>query len=231
MPTAFPRPEPPVVGTPKDNAAKVEPVPHWLRNRWQWWSRHAQPRVLDLLMRGLFPNIKLSVFMKGHPILCTDEGLTSARETLCDYDIGAVECTLPFIIKYFEPWFVISKQEPNGKIKRRFITNLKKVDPFINNKTFQLDHWGVVFPELRQGMCASKIDLSHAYFHGLLFPNFSNYVGVQVGDEYFCFLGLPFGLNVALQFWQFIIKVPLGIWRSRGLLVFVYVEDILISEN
>ena len=229
MHTALPRPEPPVVGTPKDNGAEVEPVPHRLRNRWQWWSRHAPPRVLDLLTRGLFPNIKLPVFGKGHPVSCTDEELAFARETLCEYEsIGAVERALPSLIKYFVPWFVISKQEPTGNIKRRFITNLKKVNRFINTKPFRLDHWGVVFPELRRGMFASKIDLSHAYFHCPLSPHFSDYVGVQVGDECFRFLGLPFGLNVSPQVWQSIIKVPLRIWRSRGILVFVYVDDILV---
>ena len=39
------------------------------------------------------------------------------------------------------------------------------------------------------------------------------------------------GLNVTPQVWQSIIKVPLAIWRSRGLLVFVYVDDILILGN
>ena len=35
VPTALPRPEPPVVRTPKDNGTEGEPVPHRLRNRWQ----------------------------------------------------------------------------------------------------------------------------------------------------------------------------------------------------
>ena len=147
VPTAPLRREPRVVGTPKDDAAKVEQVSHRLRNRWQWWSRHGPPRVLDLLMCGLFPNIKLDVFGKGHPVACTDEELTFAGETFCEYEtIGAVERTLPSLIKYFVPWFLVSKQEPNGNIKKRFITNLKNVSHFINTNPFGLDHRGVVFP-------------------------------------------------------------------------------------
>ena len=134
MPTALPRPDPPVVGMPKGNGAEVETDPHRLRKRWQWLSHHAPPRVLDLLMRGLFPNIKLPVFRKGHPVSCTDKELTFARETLCEYEmIGAVGRTLPSLIKYFVPWFVISKQEQNGNVERRFITNLKKVNRLINS--------------------------------------------------------------------------------------------------
>ena len=97
-------------------------------------------------MSGLFLNIMLPVLGKGHPVSCTGEELTFARETLSEYEtIAAVERTLPSLIKYFVPWFIISKQEPNGNIKRRFITNLKRVNRFINTKPFGLDHWGVVF--------------------------------------------------------------------------------------
>ena len=85
-----------------------------------------------------------------------------------------------------------------------------------------------MFPELRRDIFASKVDLSHAYFHCLLFPHFSNYVGVQVGDACFRFLGLPFGLNVSPQVWQSVVKVLLRIWHLRSLLVFMYVDDILI---
>ena len=102
-------------------------MPHRLRNTWSWWSRHAPPRVLDLLKRGLFPNIKLPVFAKGQPVSCTIDELSFARKTLYEYaQVGALERTHPSCIKYFVPWFVIFKNEPDGKIKRRFITNLKK---------------------------------------------------------------------------------------------------------
>ena len=64
-------------------------------------------------------------------------------------------------------------------------------------------------------MAKSKVDLAHAYFHCPLSSHFSDYVGVQVRDECFRFLGLALGLNISPQVWQSIIKVPLHIqWSS-----------------
>ena len=80
-------------------------------------------------------------------------------------------------------------------------------------------------------MFAAKIDLAHAYFHCPLSSHFSDYVGVQVREECFRFLGLPFGLNVSPEVWQSIIKVLLRIWQPNGLLVFVYGDDILVLGN
>ena len=78
----------------------------------------------------------------------------------------------------------------------------------------------MVFPELRRGMFASKINRSHAYFHCPLSPHFSNYVRVEVGEECFSFPVLPFGLHVSPQVRQSMINVPLPIWRSMALDIF-----------
>ena len=133
------------------------------------------------------------------------------------------------------PWFVISKEElleDNGKtiksVKHRLITDCRQVNKFLSCPHFRMDHWGQIFPFLRKGQWASKIDLKHAYFHLPLGKNLQQYLVMQVGEQLFQFTAAPFGLNILPFLWTKVMKVLSRIWRKKGILVFVYLDDLLV---
>ena len=159
----------------------------------------------------------------------TLDELAYAREVIAEYlDIGAVSPCQASDLRFLVPWFVVTKLEPNGDVKRRLITNLRKINAFVTTCSFKLDHWGVVYPMLKRGMWCAKVDLSHAYFHVPLSKHFSQYVGVQLGSDFYKVNGLPFGLNALPEIFCSFMRVPLRLWRQQGLIVFVYMDDILI---
>ena len=192
-------------------------------------SSNAPRRLVNILQHGVFSRLSLPSFVVGARVVHSVEELAFAREVIQEYlSLGAIEPCSLFELRFSVPWFVVSKVEPSGSIKRRFIANMRPINKFIACSPFKFDHWGIVFPMLRKGMHAAKVDLSHAYFHVPLLSNFARYVGVEVDGSCYHFRGLPFGLNASPQIFGSFMRVLSRLWRERGLMVFVYMDDIMI---
>ena len=141
--------------------------------------------------------------------------------------LGAVQEVQRAGSKFLVPWFII--QKPDGdKIKTRLISDCRAVNQFLVTKHFKLDHWGNIFPLLRKGQWAAKIDLRNAYFHLALSEDFRPYIRMNVGPRTFQFNAACFGLSTLPQLWMSIMKVFLKKWRSQGITVFIYLDDILL---
>ena len=84
---------------------------------------------------------------------------------------------------------------------------------------------------LRKGMYAAKVDFWHAYFHIPHSSSFAYYVGVEVDGSCYRFRGLPFGLNASPLIFCSFMRVLSRLWRECGLLVFVYMDDIVILRS
>ena len=70
-----------------------------------------------------------------------------------------------------------------------------------------MDHWSNIFPFLKRGMWACKIDLKHAYFHLGLATHLQPYFRLKVGEDIFQFQAACFGLNNLPQLWMEVMKV------------------------
>ena len=77
-------------------------------------------------------------------------------------------------------------------------------------------------------MWGAKVDLKHAYFHLHNSAKLAPYMRINIGPAVYQFDSAVFGLNVLPQLFMSIMKVPQKMWRQQGLLVFVYLGDILI---
>jgi hypothetical protein len=77
-------------------------------------------------------------------------------------------------------------------------------------------------------MFAAKIDLKDAYFHlgkgNIIRP----YVRMAVGQNVYEFHAACFGLSTLPQQWTMVMKVLQKVWRSRGIMCFLYLDDILL---
>ena len=108
-----------------------------------------------------------------------------ALETLEDYiSVGAVREIHPSQPRHLIPWFVIKKGE-----KLRLITDSREINKFLEPKPFKLENWQEIFPYLRKGMWAAKIDLKHAYFHLGIAEPLTQYIRIQVENRVFQFQG------------------------------------------
>ena len=116
----------------------------------------------------------------------------------------------------------------NGKEKHRLIANCKELNQYFRAPPFRLDHIGTIFPYLRRGMWAAKIDLKNAYFHLGLGIQLRPYVCMMVGGTIYQFQAACFGISPLPWLWMQIMKVFLHLWRPKGILVFIYIDDILL---
>jgi hypothetical protein len=161
------------------------------------------------------------------PRRIADEKL--ALQILEDYQqVGAVQEVSPLQSKYWVPWFVIKKKEEDGKEKLRLIADCRVLNQGLQTRRFTLDHWQKIFPLLRKGMWATKVDLKNAYFHLALSEKLRPYVHLNVGGRIFQFNASCFGLSTLPQIWMDVMKVFEKRWRARGYLVFIYLDDILL---
>ena len=102
------------------------------------------------------------------------------------------------------------------------------MNQFLQPKEFKLDHLNAIFPYLKKGWVAAKVDLKDAYFHLNLSSTLSQFVRVQVGVVEWEFLSACFGLSTLPQLFMQLMKVLEKIWRTKGIFVFVYLDDILV---
>ena len=203
-----------------------------VRSKIQWWIQHQAPQqVLSWIQQGVaanWPCPELNII--PHKRSSFQDQL--AKEILAEYlDIGAVQKVSPTTSKFLVPWFVLEKKEKEGKRKLRLITDCRQLNYFLGTKHFKLDHWQHIFPVLRKNMFATKIDLKNAYFHLELHQNIKPYMHIKVGEDIFQFNAACFGLNILPQHWMEVMKVFQKLWRSKGILVFIYLDDILIVSQ
>jgi transcriptional regulator of met regulon len=198
-----------------------------LRNHIKWWEQHSSKEVLQLIRAGVTASLPLPPKLSGRPCIRSKEETKMALEALKDYiSVGAVKEINPSQAKHLIPWFVIKKGE-----KLRLITDCREVNHYLEPKPFRLENWKEIFPYLRKGMWAAKIDLKHAYFHLGIAETLKHYICIKVEDKVFQFQGACFGMSTLPQQWQSVMKVFLKKWRNQGLQCWVYLDDILLVAN
>ena len=125
--------------------------------------------------------------------------------------------------QYFVPWFLV--RQP----KLRLIVDCREINRAMYPPDyFRLPNWSSIYPCLRKGWHAAKLDLRHAYFHLELHESLKQLLLLQVGEHFCLFLAAPFGLACLPLFWTKVMRVLEKRWHAKGMLVFVYLDDIIL---
>ena len=211
----------------EENLAGV-PLFQRLRDSMPWWQKHASSEILSLITAGVTPEWDSPPVLSIAPYRKSVEETSKAREILLDYQkSGAVKVVDPQTSKFLVPWFVISKVE-GDQVKDRLICDCRKINQFLSPRPFRLDHLQNIFPYLRKGQWAAKIDLKDAYFHLPLGEELRPYVHLQVGSEIWEFQAACFGLSTLPQKFMSLMRTFEKIWRKRGIMCYIYLDDILV---
>lgn len=110
----------------------------------------------------------------------------------------------------------------------RFILDLRKVNGGIDSKHFKMETLQKVSKFIRQDFWATKIDLKKGYFQIPIKEEDQKLLGFSFQGKKYKFQCLPFGLNSAPRYFTKIMKELMKKWREKGLIVFIYIDDILI---
>ena len=132
-------------------------------------------------------------------------------------------CAGCIISSWFIPWFVIYKPKP------RFISACVDINATLRPPPFfRLPNWGKIFPYLVKGHPAIKIDSKHAFFHLALSPKLRRYFNFQIGSNVFQCDSACFGIHYIPYYWTQLMKTFSSKWRALGIVVFIYLDDIII---
>ena len=124
---------------------------------------------------------------------------------------------------HFVPWFVIYKP------KARFINACVDINARLRPPPyFRLPNWGKIFPCLVKGHWALKIDLKHAYFRLALSPELRRFFNSQIGSNVLQCDSACFWLHYIPYYWTQLMKIFSSKWRALGIVVFIYLDNIII---
>lgn len=132
---------------------------------------------------------------------------------------------VPSINPVINPINVVPKK---GSDQFRFILDLRKVNDGITSDTFKMESVQRVMKFIRKGMWACKIDLKKGYFHVPIRRESQQLLGFSFEGKTYQFTCLPFGLSTAPRSFTKIMKEVVKKWRQLGIIIFIYIDDILI---
>ena len=126
---------------------------------------------------------------------------------------------------------VCNQQTGKWKGKAKIDFRLQDHQQIFQNQAFQAGSLEKYFPYLKKGMGAAKIDLKNAYFHLELEKILQPYIRVQVAGDIYQFQAACFGISTLPQLWMHVMKVFQKFWRKKGIMCFIYVDDILVLNT
>jgi hypothetical protein len=219
-----------------DNYRSTTSLVQGVRNALPFWETIAPPKVLKWIRSGLGPDWTTPpLSLPTHTPAQVLSQVPLAQRILREYraEAGAVRLLSKKEVqeaKFLVPWFIISKEDATKAegFKHRLITNFRSLNKFMVAPKFKMDTWGELFPLLRKGLYAGKVDLTNAYFHLGLSEELQQYANLKVGQEYWRYSAAAFGINRIPWAWTKIMRCLQRRWRRLGLLVMVYIDDILI---
>ncbi|CAJ0921526.1 unnamed protein product [Ranitomeya imitator] len=126
---------------------------------------------------------------------------------------------------FYSNLFVVPKKD--GKV--RPILDLKLLNRRVRLNHFRMESLRSVIASMEAQEFLCSIDIQDAYLHVLIFPGHHQFLCFAVLQEHFQFVALPFGLATAPRVFTKIMAALMAILRVRGLVLFPYLDDILIK--
>ena len=167
---------------------------------WQW-ERHP-------------PRLKL-FYQEPTPLL------QSFAETLLESN--AIERTRQ--LSFQGPLFSVPKK---GTDKRRVILDLSTLNRYISRPRFKMTTVEQVRQVLPAGAWTISLDLSEAYYHVPIHPDFRKFLGFRLGTQKYRFRALPFGLNIAPGVFTRLTNVIVSCLREKGVCAVAYLDAWLV---
>lgn len=129
--------------------------------------------------------------------------------------------------QFLSPFFL--RKKPNGDM--RFILNLKSLNEYIENDHFKMEDIRTVTRLMGKNYFMTTIDLKDAYFSISIEKSSRKFLRFYFDEKYFEFNCLPFGLSCAPYIFTKILKPVAQYLRERGILVVIYLDDLIIMAK
>ena len=111
--------------------------------------------------------------------------------------------------------------------QRRPVINLRQLNKHVYNQKFRMESLGNIRSLLKPGGFMIKIDLQDAYMSVPVAPKSRSLLVFIFDGKIYRFKVMPFGLNSAPRIFTKLFKPILRLLRSQGMLLIIYLDDIL----
>lgn len=137
---------------------------------------------------------------------------------------GAIQECQPESGQFVSKSFLVPK--PDGSY--RFILNLKELNEFIPTNHFKLEAEKTVRQIITRGCFMTYVDLKDAYYLVPIAKSDRRFLRFIFEKKLYQFTCLPFGLNRAPYTFTKLLKPIVSHLRERGVLLVIYLDDLLI---
>lgn len=162
------------------------------------------------------------------PCFSKDEDLACKTAIITLIKKGAVSKCKPCDKQFISTYFL--RQKSNGDY--RFILNLKKLNKSIIAPHFKMENIKTALKLLSKNSYMAAIDLQDGYLLVPIDKKSRKFLRFSYKNELYEFNVLPFGLSIAPYIFTKLLKPVIEKLRTHGILLVVYLDDILlITEN
>ena len=117
---------------------------------------------------------------------------------------------------------------PKSNGQRRPVINLRQLNKHVYNQKFRMESLGNIRSLLKPGGFMIKIDLQDAYMSVPVAPKSRSLLVFIFDGKIYRFKVMPFGLNSAPRIFTKLFKPILRLLRSQGMLLIIYLDNILL---
>ena len=166
--------------------------------------------------------------LRGYQATLSEEDcLALAAEVDSFKQAGAVREVAPSFARAVLPLFTVPKKDGG----RRGVINATPLNAYLHCPHFRVEGLETIASLVQQDDWLMAFDLTKAYLHVALPLETSRYLCFQWEGKTWAFTAMPFGLNIAPRVFTKVMRVPIAELRLHGVVVTIYLDDILIAAH
>ena len=190
-----------------------------------WRSITSDPSILEMVA-GYFlefddmpfqPVLPHSSFSKGEELIIAAEIKKLLEKGVIN---EATHCANEYISTVFT--------RPKKDGSHRLILNLKNLNQFVTYQHFKMESLQSAVQLIQKDYWMAVLDLKDAYYSVAVNPQHRKYLRFEFKDTLYEFTCLPNGLASAPRVFTKLMKPVIAILRSKGYLLVIYMDDILL---
>ena len=159
-----------------------------------------------------------------HSSFSKDEELIIAAEIKKLLEKGVINEATHGANKYISTVFTRPKKDGC----HRLILNLKNLNQFVTYQHFKMESLQSAVQLIQKDSWIAVLDLKYAYYSVPTNPQHRKYLRFEFKDTLYEFTCLPNGLASAPRVFTKVMKPVIAILRSKGYLLVIYIDDILL---
>lgn len=204
------------------------PFPHRLLTRErQWRALTTERSVLRLVMKGIRLPLIAPVPLRRQLHATVPVHMLPVYEAHIAGQLasGVIQETHERAVHLASLFFHVPKRSGGW----RFVHDLRLLNAHLDTPTFRMDSLAVIRAALPRGAWFTSVDLRDAYWHIPVPQWLRRFLAFQALGRTFQWASMPMGLASSARYFTLALKPALALLRQCGVMVFAYLDDILIA--